>query len=121
MKYFRVHSDENGVSHLSEQDMRLAPVVLSLSMPALEACEPQAASQIMFVRLPPGWSTDWHPAPAYQYVCILAGQVELTVGDGDARQFAAGEVLHLQDISGKGHSTKVIGDDDLLIAVVQQA
>ena len=121
MKYFRVYSDENGVSHLTQLEMRLAPVVLSLSTPALQACEPQAASQIMFVRLPPGWSTDWHPAPAYQYVCVLAGQVEFTVGDGDVRQFAAGDVLHLQDITGKGHCTEVIGEEDLVIAVVQQA
>ena len=35
MRYFRVHSDENGVSHFAELEMRLAPLVLSLSTPAL--------------------------------------------------------------------------------------
>jgi len=121
MRYFRIYSDENGVSHFAELEMRLAPVVLSLSTPALEACEPQAASQIMFVRLAPGWDSDWHPAPAYQYVCLLSGQAELTVGDGDTRQFARGDVLHLQDITGKGHTTRVIGEEEILLAVVQEA
>ena len=121
MKYFRIYSDENGQSHMKEMEIRLAPKVLSLTVPALEASEPQEASQLMFVRFPPGWSTEWHPAPAYQYVCVLSGEAELTVGDGDARRFAAGDVLHLQDITGDGHMTRVVGEEELLIAVVQQA
>ena len=121
MKYFRVYSDERGQSHFAERDLRFAPVVLSLEVPAIEACEPQAASQLLFARLPAGWSTEWHPAPAYQYVCILAGEAELTVGDGDVRRFSRGDVLHFQDITGDGHRTRVIGEDDLLMVVVQQA
>ena len=121
MKYVRVYSDEDGVSHFAELEMRLGPVVLSLTTPVLEACEPQAASQVMFVRLPPDWNSDWHPVPAYQYVCVLSGRAELTAGDGDTRQFAAGDVLHLQDIVGKGHTTRVIGGEEILLAVVQQA
>ena len=121
MKYIRVHSDENGVSHFAELEMRLAPLVLSVSTPALEACEPQAASQVLFVRLAPDWSSDWHPAPAYQFVCLLSGRAELTVGNGDTRQFSAGDVLHLQDITGKGHTTRVIGGEEVLLAVIQQA
>jgi quercetin dioxygenase-like cupin family protein len=121
MRYFRVYSDENGDSHFAEMEMRFAPVVLSLSVPALEASEPQEASQFMLIRLPSGWSTEWHPAPAYQYVCVLSGEAELTVGDGDTRRFASGDVLHLQDITGKGHTTRVVGEEELLIAVVQQA
>ena len=121
MRYFRVYSDETGESHFAEVEMRFAPVVVSLSAPALEACEPQEASQFMFVRLPPGWSTEWHPAPAYQYVCVLSGEVELTVGDGDTRRFTGGDILHLQDITGTGHTTRVVGEEEVLIAVVQQA
>lgn len=121
MKYVRVYSDETGKSHFAEQEMRLAPVVLSLSLPALEASQPQATSQLLFVRLSPDWRSDWHPAPAYQYVCVLAGEVELTVGDGESRRFSVGDVVHLQDIGGQGHATRVIGEQDVLIAVAQQA
>ncbi len=64
MRYVRIYSDENGESHFAEMEMRLAPVVLSLTVPALEASEPQEARQILFVRLSPDWDTDWHPAPA---------------------------------------------------------
>ncbi len=121
MKYFRVYSDENGQSHMKEMEMRFAPIVLSVSVPALMATEPQEASQFMFVRMPAGWSTEWHPVPAYQYVCVLAGALELTVGDGDTRRFAIGDILHLQDITGDGHTTRVVGEEELLIVVVQQA
>lgn len=120
MAFWRVYEDENGISHFDETEPRFAPVVLSLEVPALEASEPQPASQVMFLRLPPGWSTDWHPVPAYQYVCLLAGEAELTVGDGDIRRFARGDILHLQDIAGQGHKTRVVGDEVMLVAVVQQ-
>jgi quercetin dioxygenase-like cupin family protein len=121
MNYVRVYSDENGQSHFADMDLRLAPAIHSLAMPAVEACEPQAATQFQFMRLPAGWSADWHPAAAYQYICVLAGEVEMTVGDGDCRRFSGGDVVHLQDIIGKGHTSRVIGEQDMLIAVIRQA
>jgi quercetin dioxygenase-like cupin family protein len=121
MKYFRVYSDENGESHFAEMEMRLAPVVLSLTMPALEASEPQEARQILFIRLSPDWNTDWHPAPAYQYMCVLSGSAEITVSDGDVRRFSAGDMVLLQDITGKGHQTQVVGEEEMLVAAVQLA
>ncbi len=121
MKYVRIHADETGKSHFADAEVRLSPVVLSLTLPALEAGEPVAASQILFLRLPPGWTTDWHPAPAYQYHCILGGQVELTVGDGERRRFSQGDVILMQDIAGQGHIARVVGEEELLVAVTQLA
>ena len=121
MKYVRIHSDENGRSHFADMELRFAPAVYSLAVPAVELSEPEAASQLRFLRLPAGWQADWHPAPAYQYLCILAGEVELTVGDGESRRFVRGDVILVRDITGQGHATRVIGADDVLMAVVQQA
>jgi len=121
MKYVQVYSDETGQSHFAELEMRLAPTIHSLAMPAVEASEPRAARQFAVLRLPAGWRAEWHPAPAYQYICVLAGEAELTVGDGDTRRFSGGDVVHLRDISGQGHATRVIGEQDLLIAVVEEA
>jgi len=121
MRYVRIYSDENGESHFAEMEMRLAPVVLSLTVPALEASEPQEARQILFIRLSPDWDTDWHPAPAYQYMCVLSGTAEITVGDGDVRRFSAGDTVLLQDITGKGHQTRVVGEEEVLVATVQLA
>ncbi len=121
MRYVRIYSDENGESHFAEMEMRLAPVVLSLTVPALEASEPQEARQILFIRLASDWNTDWHPAPAYQYMCVLSGTADITVGDGDVRRFSAGDVVLLQDITGKGHQTQVVGQEEMLVAAVQLA
>ena len=121
MKYVRIYSDEDGESHFADMELRVAPVVLSLTVPALQASEPQAVSQLLFIRLPADWDADWHPAPAYQYLCVLGGTAEITVSDGDVRRFATGDVVQLQDITGKGHATRVIGEEDLLVAAVQQA
>lgn len=42
----------------------------------------------------------------------LSGTIEVTVSDGEVRVFGAGSALLLEDIRGKGHFTKVVGDDD---------
>jgi hypothetical protein len=46
---------------------------------------------------------------------LLQGEYEVTASDTDVRRFAAGSVLLLEDTWGKGHSTRVIGKDDVLI------
>ena len=121
MHYFRVYSDENGESHFEQLEMRLRPSVVSLEIPAVEAAEPIEASQILFLRVPPGWSADWHPAPAYQVFCLLRGAAQIEVSDGDIRSFSAGEVVLLHDITGKGHRTRVLGEEGLLVAITQLA
>ena len=119
--YWRVYSDETGESHMDRREMRLRPSVVSLEIPAVEAGEPIAASQSLVLRVPPGWEADWHPAPAYQYFYILRGTVEIEVTDGDHRQIPAGEFVLLQDITGKGHRTRAVGEEELLVAIVQLA
>lgn len=46
---------------------------------------------------------------------LLQGAFEVTASDGDVRRLTPGSVLILEDTTGKGHSTAVIGDDDGLV------
>jgi quercetin dioxygenase-like cupin family protein len=56
-----------------------------------------------------------HPAPARQYMVSLQGAVEVTASDGDTRRVGPGEVLLIEDTTGKGHSTRAIGEIKFLI------
>jgi hypothetical protein len=61
-----------------------------------------------------------HPAPKKQFFCCLQGSVEVATTDGEKRTFKSGELL-LDDIKGKGHTNRVLGKEDFLVAVVQLA
>ena len=66
-------------------------------------------SQISFSIWPVGRFLDWHPAPRRQYIINLDAGVQLTASDGESRVIGAGEVILVEDTSGKGHRGRVIG------------
>ena len=49
----------------------------------------------------------------------LAGEVEAEVSDGETRRIGPGSITLLEDTWGKGHRSRVVGDDEVLLAVVQ--
>jgi len=51
-----------------------------------------------------------HPAPCRQYVIVLQGEVEVTTSDGESRVIGAGEVVLVEDTTGKGHITKIFSE-----------
>lgn len=71
-----------------------------------------------FVWLPARAFEDWHPAPHRQLAVIVRGTVEVTAGDGAARPFGPGSMILLEDTTGSGHQTRVIGDDDSLTLMI---
>ena len=66
-----------------------------------------------------GAPTDWggdvpHPSPRRQLFATLAGDYEVTASDGTIRRFSAGSLLLLEDTTGKGHSTRILGETIVL-------
>ncbi len=53
---------------------------------------------------------DFHNAPRRQYVVVLSGQMEIEIGDGSKRVLSPGDVLVAEDLTGKGHITRAVGD-----------
>ncbi len=51
----------------------------------------------------------WHTAPARQFVITLSGVTEIEASDGQVRRFGPGEILRVEDTSGKGHRTRYKG------------
>jgi hypothetical protein len=46
---------------------------------------------------------------------VLSGSMEVEAGDGETRVFTPGTVLCVTDITGRGHQTRVVGADELLL------
>ena len=54
--------------------------------------------------------SDFHNAPRRQYVVMMSGQMEIEIGDGSKRVFDPGDVLVAEDLTGKGHITRGVGE-----------
>ena len=104
MKITRIRADADGVTRFDEIDIPLedAGLIGRLSQPA-------AAESVVFRETGAEYDYDWHPAPARQLVVLLDGEIEIEVGSGEIRRFAGGEVLLLEDTTGRGHRTRNVG------------
>jgi hypothetical protein len=67
------------------------------------------ASGIIFRQTSGDYDLDWHPAPRRQYIINLDAGAQLTASDGEVRTIKAGEVILVEDITGKGHLSKSVG------------
>lgn len=108
----RLYTGADGESHFEEIAPEYAPQGPSERAPW------EKAESISFSRQPTGRFMDWHPAPRKQYVISLAGEVEIGIGDGTVRRFGPGDVLLAEDLTGRGHTTRVVGDETRISATV---
>src|SRR6266508_1795258 len=60
----------------------------------------------------PGYFNDWHVGPRRQYVITLSGRGELEVAGGKKISVEPGHIELIEDTTGKGHTTRVIGNED---------
>jgi quercetin dioxygenase-like cupin family protein len=63
-------------------------------------------------RAAPGTVIDWHTAPRRQYVITLSGQAEIEVAGGKKFTVGPGDIDLVEDTMGKGHITRVIGNEE---------
>jgi hypothetical protein len=103
MKVTRVWEDAKGVSHFGEVEIPLrdAGDIGRLS-------ELQPAAGVIFRETGGDYDFDWHRAPRRQYVVLLEGEIEIEVGDGETRRFRGGEILLVEDTTGRGHRTRSV-------------
>ena len=105
----RLYTGPDNRSHFEE---------LELPPPGTDTMELQQVAGIVFRRLDPGYFLDWHNAPRRQYVITLVGEIEIGLGDGTVRRFGPGECFLAEDLSGHGHTTRIVGDIPRVAATV---
>jgi hypothetical protein len=119
VKYVRVYTDSNGETHFADIEVGFTMVEFAPPAPPLSVSAFSPVSRFGFISAPPGWFGDWHPAPKRQFIFYLAGEIEAEVSDGEVRRFGPGSVTLVEDTSGKGHISRVVGSDEVLGVVVQ--
>lgn len=105
MKVTRVYADSSGESHFEELDVPLqdAGTIGRLS-------ERRPVTGIIFRENDADYDYDWHCAPQRQYIVLLDGEIEIETSDGDRRRFHGGDILLVEDVSGRGHRTRTVNN-----------
>ena len=118
--FVRVYTGDDGQSHIED----IAPpfeAFVDTEGAHGEGTPLESATGITFRRNPPGYFLDWHNAPRRQYTVTIAGEVEIGTGDGTVRRFGPGSVLLAEDLTGTGHTTRVVSAEARYAIVVPLA
>ena len=105
MRIHNLYEDEAGVSHFRDIE-----VAWEEQRPSNKFSARQPASFLVFIESTRPYTMDWHPAPRRQYVINLDIALDVTAGDGETRHIGPGEVVLVEDTTGKGHITRFAGD-----------
>lgn len=119
VKFTRLYADEAGESQFEDREVELAPVDYAPPAASLNIAPFLPVAQSLWVGAPTDWRGDIpHPSPRRQVFCLLQGEYEVTTSNGTSRRFPVGSVLLLEDTWGKGHSTRITSEIDVIIFAV---
>ena len=108
MAIYRLYTGDDGKSHMDELDLASQPDLTTL----------HASKGIVFRSSPPGRFSDFHIAPRRQYIITLSGEAEIGLADGTIHHLGPGDVNLAEDLTGHGHTTRVVGDVPRVTATV---
>jgi quercetin dioxygenase-like cupin family protein len=119
MPVLHLAEDADGVSHFIDAAVPLDPGAFAPPAPPMPVSATEAATGLLYLILPAGWGGAKHASPRRQVAFCLSGRLRVEAGDGQVREFGAGAIWRMEDVSGSGHTTTVLGDEDVRLAIVQ--
>ncbi len=109
MSTLRLYTDARGETHIETHEAPLAIYTSSRVNPPHEQSEPQEMARLVFFHFQPGTEGQWHTAPRRQYLMLQSGELEITPSAGEVRTLRPGDMLLIEDTTGKGHLTRTLG------------
>lgn len=102
----RLYTAPDNQTHAEEVELKFTPGTPADVFKMLEVTKAELH------RTGAGSFDDWHRAPRRQYVITLSGHGELEVAGGKKVSVGPGNIDLVEDTTGKGHITKVVGSED---------
>ncbi|MGX7895850.1 hypothetical protein [Tsuneonella sp. HG222] len=90
----RIWADEDGVSHVEQVKVMGSPRDLP-------------ATDVSMTSIAQG-TEDWHIAPAKLFTINVVGDIEAEVSDGTKVKIGKGDLVYLEDRTGRGHVTRLL-------------
>jgi hypothetical protein len=110
----RLYTGPDGQSHIDQ-----SPIVLQ-DAPLAEST-PLKMSDAYVVRAAPGVFESWHNADKKRYVVVISGEAEVTTTSGEKARIVPGQIYIAEDLTGKGHTFRVVGSEDWVALFVNFA
>jgi uncharacterized cupin superfamily protein len=101
----RLYTGPDGQSHIYQ-----SPIALRGSPVAQTA--PIKMRDAYIVRAAPGTFEPLHNADEKRYVVVISGEAEVTTTSGQKARVVPGQIYLAEDLTGKGHTFRVVGNDD---------
>lgn len=102
MKILRLYSDRQGETHFEEIDIPLKHNPGS----AWHHSRRLPGNGLVLGESPLQHEVDWERAPRRQYAVNLDTPVEITASDGETRLMEPGDIVLMEDTTGKGHISR---------------
>ena len=103
MRIHNLYTDANGQSHFRNIEVEWVETrrgsKLSKRLPATGVIFRETAAE---------HNVDWHPAPRRQYIVNLDAGVKISASDGESRVIGVGEVILVEDTTGRGHLSRAV-------------
>jgi quercetin dioxygenase-like cupin family protein len=109
--YVRLFTGDDGESHFEE-------IEFPFPAPQAVGAGEVNAGGVFYNRFPAGHDMGWNTAPRRQYVIGLRGNTLLTMRDGTSVEVRPGDVVLAEDVTGSGHHTRMVGNDDRVSLVI---
>ena len=119
MKVHHLYAEADGESHWRDVDIALAEQSFAPPARGIFVSDAEPAVATLFLRLPAGWDEPIHPTPKRQTLVCLRGAVDVTASDGETRRIGPGDAWRMEDRTGKGHHTAVVGAEDFEAVMIQ--
>jgi quercetin dioxygenase-like cupin family protein len=104
----RLYTGPDGQTHAEEVEVKFAPG----NGNGNDVFKLLGNSGAEIRRAPPGRVADWHNAPRRQYVITLSGHGEIELMGGKIISVGPGNIELAEDLTGKGHITRTVGNED---------
>lgn len=118
MQYTRLYADSTGESRFEDLSLDFQLIQYAPPTPSIYVSPFSPATQYGILVFPPGWDGGIHPTPNRQVLFVLSGVVEVELSGGETRRFAARQMVVGEGTTGKGHYSRVVGDEQLVLATV---
>ena len=102
-RVLRIYSDAEGNSHMEEL------IVATASSGHGREAQAVSVTEALVKEYRSQTVSDWQTAPARQFAITIVGELEVEVSGGLRRRVHTGELVFLEDTSGRGHLVRMSG------------
>lgn len=115
----RIYTGADGLTHSEPLTLMPEPRRRFEEAMRLGGADSRKAKSISFSRQSPGFASEWHKVDNPVFTITVSGHGEHDCSDGTTVRVGPGDIMVFEDTAGKGHTTRVVGNEPRMYVAVQ--